>query len=502
MSLRTLVPGLVPADCDKIPGIQFTTKGAMCTQDQEFVLKRRGGLRAGHAPQAGLTESIPDGLPDGMYKFQRLGVGHIIQQCSGTGSALLADDMGLGKSMQALHAAQALMGETGSVCVVCPRSVVYTWVKEIERWCDGHAVHVKTGAQAAAVAGRFIVCSYDLCDKLDVMPTVLIIDEMQHVKGRNTQRAKKIRQMAALSDYRIGLTGTPIWDRPRDFWALLDILWPGVFGNQWDFDLAYCNGKLNEFGGIDNKGATLTEELKLRLESGLMLRRTREQVKLQLPSLQRQVVWVEADPKASGAMRRSLIGRGPGDMHDALEATLSGKIDAAVEEALATDKCLVFTWMRTHAAEIHRRIEASGRKCKLVHGGMTPQMRNKQIAEAQKEGASVVATIDSTGTGVDGLQHVAHIGIFHALDWRPLQLAQAEARLARIGQSSGVVWRYLCLRDSADEIVMSCIVDKLDQARSILGARSNQGLRDTLSDNGTADEATLLKELYERMAAE
>ena len=449
---------------------------------------------------------LGDGIPfarvptKNEYPFQTHGVKHVVTKCRATGSALLADDMGLGKSMQALLACRALVNGNGQVVVCCPRSVALTWVKEIKKWTNAEAFLVKDGKSAAKIkAEEYIVTSYDLSHTLDVLPCVLILDEAHLLRGRSTLRVKKIRQLAALSDFRIGLTGTPIWDRPRDFWSMLDLLWPGRFGNRFDFDLAYCNGKLNEWGGLENKGATLTEELKLRLETGLMLRRTREQVKLQLPSLQRQVVWLDADPGASAAFRRSAIGRAPGDMHKALEATLNAKVDAAVAEGMMADKCLIFTWTRAHATEIHRRLEAEGKKAKLVHGGMTAQLRNKQIAEAAKEGASVVATVDSVGTGVDGLQHVAHIGIFHALDWRPLQLAQAEARLARIGQSQGVLWKYLALKDSADEVVLHTIVDKLDQARAVLGQRSNQGLRDTLADYGTASEADLLKEMYARM---
>lgn len=495
MKLRSLMVGMKPADCDKIPGITFTSKGAMVTPDQAAVLAKRQASKFEllEGPQYSTAE-----LPPGLFPFQHVGVNFVVNTAKTTGSALLADDMGLGKSMQALFSAANL--GPGQVVICCPRSVALSWAKEVKKWRNIDAVVVKTGDGAAKVTDEpFVITSYELAAKLDVMPHVLILDEAHQLRGRNTQRTKRIKQLAALSTYRIGLTGTPVWDRPRDFWSLLDLLWPGRFGNRWDFDLAYCNGRLNEWGGLENKGATLSDELKLRLETGLMLRRTRDQVKLDLPELQRQIVWIEPDAKASGGLRRQFIMHSPGDMFAALEATLEAKIDAAVEEALSTDTCLVFTWTRAHATEIHRRIVAEGKKAYLVHGGMTAQFRNKQIAQATKEHASVVATIDATGTGVDGLQHVAHCGIFHALDWRPLQLAQAEARLARIGQPNAVVWKYLALKDSVDEVVMSTIIDKLDQARGILGYRSNEGLRNALADSSTADEAALLAELYARM---
>jgi SWI/SNF-related matrix-associated actin-dependent regulator 1 of chromatin subfamily A len=284
----------------------------------------------------------------------------------------------------------------------------------------------------------------------------------------------------------MALTGTPIWSRPRDFWMLLKILFGYRFGTADEFDYAYCAAYQNQWGGKVNTGASRSEELKLRL-SYVMLRRIKEQVATELPPLTRVIRWVPAIKAAKQALEAAVMNQ----LHfsDALNATLDAKIDAAIEAAQSAGRFLLFTWQKRHAEVMHEKLNEAGYACEILTGDYPEAERGAAIARAKQSGASIVATIDSTGTGVDGLQDIADTAIFHALDYVPIKMAQAEARLHRIGQKNPVTVIYIALEDSADQFVVNTVVEKLDQWRATMGNDSTSSMGDTIGAPATSDHA-------------
>jgi SWI/SNF-related matrix-associated actin-dependent regulator 1 of chromatin subfamily A len=249
------------------------------------------------------------------------------------------------------------------------------------------------------------------------------------------------------------------------------------------------------------KGATNSDELKLRL-SFSMLRREKKEVAQQLPELRRDIIWLEGDRESENALRRVMMKTKGYTVADALMACGDYKVEAACERAADARRFLVLTWTRRHAHEIHKRlIEKYDTESIVITGEMSVKQREAAVITAAKNKIGVVATIDSTGQGVDGLQHVADVGIFHTLDWTPLKLLQAEARLHRIGQNNGVQWQYLAVKNSMDEFVVSTVVEKLDQWRGIMGQHSNRNVRDGFAASKDVD-ASVTKALYEAMSSE
>ena len=182
-------------------------------------------------------------------------------------------------------------------------------------------------------------------------------------------------------------------------------------------------------------------------------------------------------------------------MYDALAATLAGKIAATVEAMQEAGKSLVFTWRKADARAIADAAEEAGIKVELITGDNSHLERQHAVARARQSGASVVATIDSTGAGVDGLQFVATTGIFHALDYVPIKLAQAEARLHRMGVASPVHWVYVAMEGSADQHVIGTVVEKLDSWRQIMGKDGTAEIGGVL--DVAVDEAEALRALQE-----
>lgn len=412
--------------------------------------------------------------------------------------------MGLGKTVQTLATWDALL-RPWPLLICAPASVRPTWKAQFKRWLGMDATVVTSGKKAAALTkeDKVVVTSYDLVKKLAAafVPQMLVLDEAHLLRGRMADRSNHLLQLAQMTSYRLALTGTPIWSRPRDFWMLLKILFGYRFGTADDFDYAYCAAYQNQWGGKENKGVSRPEELKLRL-SYVMLRRLKEDVASELPPLTREIRWVPQgkDKAAAKALEAAVLGQ----LHfsDALNATLDQKVDAAVEAAQEAGKFLMFTWQKRHAELLHEKLNAAGYPCELLTGDYTTAERQLAIERAKKSGASVVATIDSSGTGVDGLQDVASTAIFHALDYVPIKMAQAEARLHRLGQQNPVTVIYVALEDSADQFVVNTIVEKLDQWKATMGSDSTSSMGDTLGAPGSDHEAKALAAIYASMEDE
>lgn len=417
--------------------------------------------------------------------YQRDGINWLVRQLSHDGAVLLADDMGLGKTLQAITTAQVL--RTRTHLVICPGSVRETWRAQIKKWAGVDALVLETGKDAfdeKVLHSNWVVTSYELASKLhgSYLADMMIIDEAHLVKGRWAKRSKRVEELAALSSYRIAMTGTPMWSRPRDFWMLLKILFRYRFGSAEEFDFVYCGAQINQWGGRENKGASRSDELRRRL-SYVMLRREKRDVAKDLPPLTRTVEWMSSEPEAKRKFETALLRRQAGDTSEALKATLKGKMDRAIELAQEAKRFLLCTWMKEHARFLHLKLNELGTPCVLITGDLSQAARQMLIGQARAQDLGIVATTDSISTGVDGLQHCANIGIMHALDYVGNKMAQLEARLDRIGQQLPVQWVYLAMRDSMDALVVETVVEKLDQWRNLMGASSNKGLRDALGDH-------------------
>lgn len=488
------------------------------------------GLRLNHATRTafGLPDAIAAGrhllklppkpliltLPEVSYEslrpYQNKGVAELVGRLHLFGGALLADDLGLGKTRQALHVVDAV--DASRVLIVCPAYVRRTWADEIRAIFPAWTIALLGPKQQftkeweKAHDCKVIIVSYELAEEAvrvafpSSVPQCVIMDEAHYLGGRRTKRTKALQQICTLASYKLALTGTPIWSRPRDLYSLLNVLLGHNFGTASSFDRAYCGGVLNEFGGMDNAGRTREIELSLRLNC-YMVRREKAEVLTELPPLTRQIVWVDPDPEAEEAFQLALTsGHSGAQVSKALQATLAGKVSAAVELAASAPggRFLLFTYLKAHAAEITTQLRARGIDCEMVTGDLPADERATLCAQAQTRKCGIVATIDSLGAGVN-LQGLTSYGIMHSIDWVPLKMIQAEGRLHRMGQTANVHWTYVAMRNTMDAVVIRSVVDKLESFRTIVGAgEATQAFRDDLNsyENGAGSE-DLLRSIYE-----
>lgn len=489
-----------------LPGLRLTGDRAQGREDAIVAAYRRLG-RSDPKFQGNNASTWPLALSSDLRDYQAQGVKALSRLLKSQGGALLADDLGLGKTRQTLELLRHVVSAGGDSVVVTVASVRETWRDELTKWwpeCPFYVMDPKH-REPPPTTKVLVASTHDLATGWDCpiqAPTMLVLEEAHELRGRKTKRMSALQSLAMLSTFRLGITATPNYNLPRDLWSQLNLILPGVFGSGFEFDLAYCAAKQNDRGNWVAKGASRTDELKQRL-SHYMIRRTKADVATELPSLTRQIIWVDETKAASEAFKRAVMTGSTKLWHIAKEATLHAKYELTVDLAVKAGKSLIFTWRHEDVDRLHGMLVEAGVPTYPLTGGMTAERRQATVKRAASEGASIVATLDSSYKGIN-MQAVANVGIMHALDDVPLKMAQGEGRLHRLGQTQPVIWYYPAVRESHDVVMIERIVQKMDHYRNIIGRDNSTAMRDDLQGQvyGGSDEQSLLKSIYEEMKEE
>ena len=252
----------------------------------------------------GILEAKHQDAP-GEYGYQKAGTETLVLQDRG----LLADDMGLGKSKQALDAAARL--DARRILIVSPKTLTHNWLSEIQKWYPRWHTHIvgDTKAERAAAAGWIksedhaadeqfqqpviMIINYEklrLKDwPFDLHWDIIILDEAQKLKNTATQLAKAARRLK--TDRMWALTGTPMEIRIEELYGIMSLLRPSVFGNYLRFREQHLI--LDAWGNVI--GPRNLELLKDRI-APWMIRRKKEDVLKQLPPKLYNTLYVELAP--------------------------------------------------------------------------------------------------------------------------------------------------------------------------------------------------------------
>ena len=200
-------------------------------------------------------------------------------------SGILADDMGLGKTVQALAMISSLKSPLPSL-VVCPKSLMHNWVKEVKKFTPELKCVVVEGNRAAReeILSRssetdLFITSYSLLrNDIDLYGEkvyhYVILDEAQHIKNYQTKVARSVKKLDAM--FRLVLTGTPMENSIRELWSIFDFIMPGYLGTRRHFVDHYDKEIVRE------KNEEVLAELNLKIKP-FVLRRTKEEVLTELP---------------------------------------------------------------------------------------------------------------------------------------------------------------------------------------------------------------------------
>ena len=438
---------------------------------------------------------------------------------------ILADDMGLGKTASAINACASFVTQK-RVLIVCPSYVRGVWWNkhdggELKKWLgDGlanalgedNAVYECKGLKRQDIpyaAYPFVICHYDIlsahADALAASfdPEVVIFDEAHYLMNPETKRTKAAKAVSKNASYVWGLTGTPMTNRPRDLWGILDTIVPGRFGDSekgfFKFGLRYCDAHKEQvtpdkvvwkFDGKSN-----LPELSARMRH-FMLRRTKSQVALELPAKTRQVIRVDVvkTKTTSMAAMTSSIESGRGAIRNALAVAADAKLGYAeeilTEHLLAGQKVVVTTYRRAVAEHLANALGG-----KVIHGGISQARREAILHElrGQENPPLLATTIDATSTGID--LSYADVGVLVELTYEPHEILQWEARFHRLTTTTPKLIQYLIARGTTDELIAEVVLSKLDSLEQVVGGFAETGMRADLAEK----EEDIMADLYRRL---
>jgi SWI/SNF-related matrix-associated actin-dependent regulator 1 of chromatin subfamily A len=425
-------------------------------------------------------------LAEGLFPHQIEGVAFLL----GRRRAILADDMGLGKTRQAIVS----LGHTapgGPYLVVCPASVKRNWAREIDIAAPGATVHIIQRGAEQPSDQSWVIVNYDILPKhigaLAQRPWAgLVFDEAHYLKNHRSVRSRLARQLADRAKGRPGaepavylLTGTPLTNRPRDVFVLLQLVGHPLGRSFLSFAKRYCAAERNDYGW-QTRGASNIEELTVQLH-GIMLRRSKDQV-LSLPPKLRTWLPVEV-PKGTGVrdMRKVielLLGKtavAPGSAVDdrrlrgrllhavtvARETLAAAKVDSTIDFVAGAveqgEKVIVFSCFEEAIQKLRRRFEGSA----VLLTGKTPAAHRQTLVDRfqQDDGVRVfLGNIIAAGIGFN-LTAATQV-VFNDLDWVPANHWQAEDRAYRIGQTRTVNVTYMVAANTIDDFVQSVLEKK------------------------------------------
>ena len=466
---------------------------------------------------------------DGVRDYQKIGIDFLINQ-AGSG-ALLADDMGVGKSLQTIKAARALRRKTVIVCQAHVRGV---WERppsfgdkggEIAKWWPKAKMFAPYGVTPEPIPEDtdIFVTHYDIvhawvdavlewtidvnCDDPSSHNLTIAFDEAQMLLNPTSRRSNACRALAHVARGRMALTGTPPVEKIKDLYNVIDTISPGRFGEFFPYAKRYCDAKQKEVDGPEKTkkvvwdfgGRSNTKELRQRLD-WFTLRRTKREVLKELPALQRQIVDVQVPPKNQIAMNARLVGD-QRRMRMALDSAADGKFKSVLElvrgHLEAGMRVVVGTYRRAVCEKI-ADVLGDVAPTAFVHGGISLARRPKIIDTLRRTEGPVclVANIDCAATGID--LTFASVGVMAELVWEPRDLAQFEARAHRFGQKEAVLWQYVIARGTGDELILHAVINKLDNFLDLVETDKGDGFKEALvgkEEEGLSRLAAALKKM-------
>jgi SNF2 family DNA or RNA helicase len=441
------------------------------------------------------------GLGGELKPFQRAGVSYLLAQRR----AFLADEQGLGKTIEALATLEA--DNAYPAVVVCPASLKLNWMRELARWLPGRGAQALTGmggAEEPIPSADVTVVNYDILAAralalADTAPRALVLDESHYCKNAAAKRTQAVGRLAASipSDGLVlALTGTPVMNRPPELIAQLRII-----------------GRLGDFGsgaqfGRRFKGADAHVRLHWHLRSRCFVRRLKVDVLPQLPAKTRTVVPVELDNEAEYRLAEkdvvAWLRSRPLDLKE-LDAKVAaalraerlvrlnalkmlaarGKLHAALawihDFCSSGERLVVFARHR----EVQRAVVERFPHALHILGEDSHAARDASLSAFQaaddSENQLIVCSIEVAGQGLT-LTQASNVA-FLELDWTPAKHDQAEDRCHRIGQQDAVNAWYLLAAGTIDETMARL----LERKRAIIGAvtdgreEEDEGIVDALA---------------------
>jgi SWI/SNF-related matrix-associated actin-dependent regulator 1 of chromatin subfamily A len=417
------------------------------------------------------------------------------------GRALLADEMGLGKTIQALQWIRKIP-KRRPVIIITPASMKFTWQAEAAMHF-GMRTEVIEGhrkGRRPLPSGDVIILNYDLLRSwlpalIRANPKCLIIDEVQFIKNLDARRTKCVLKLAndvpSVSSV-VGLSGTPITNRPIEFWPVLQAIRPDLYPSFTKFAWRYCKPKYTPWGWQFN-GSAHESELNRILLRECMIRRLKKDVLPELPDKVRRAVsfklksyleYNEAEKNFLGWLKKqSPVRAKRAKKSQALTKVgyllrLVAKLKLEwttkwIEEFLEANPGEKLVGFTMHTFVIDHLKQKFGHRCVFVDGRVTGRMRAETVRQFQSNKRIDLFLGQWTAAGIGITLTAAHNFAAFDFPWTPGDLVQGEDRIHRIGQKKNCHIHYLAVLGTIEEKLIKILKKK----SKILDAILNGGRR-------------------------
>jgi len=424
-----------------------------------------------------------------LFPFQRVGVEFVLAT---GGRALIADEMGCGKTPQAIGASLLLRSEWGAgrVLVVCPASLKINWYREWIRFAGLEPTVWYGPKYKGDIDAQVHICNFDIFARhrarFETMGfDILVIDEAHYLKNKDTIRTqaifggysrktkKRLKPFAA--PYALLLTGTPVLNRPAELFPLLHYLAPDRFTDWASYANRYGAWDPNNLGGKPANPQNLNE-LYQRTKD-IVIRRKKIDVLKDLPPKLVSDVFVQLTPGQRSAYRTALgavaqLWKEGAKAHhkptlnelQILIACLNeiklDKVRELIAELQNEDDSRSVLVFCTRLAPLKQLRDEYGTRASYIDGSMSPEARQQQV-DAFQHGNSQIALLSLRAAGVGLTLTAADTVIFIDQDFVPGNHMQAEDRAHRIGQVNPVNVYYLLVEDTIDEDLRFVLASKV-----------------------------------------
>lgn len=436
------------------------------------------------------------------------------------GRAILALEVGMGKSIVSL--AYKKLTNPNVCVIVCPNSLKFNWRQEIKRYFKDVPVIINaqskksiTEATIALRDGGTIIINYESVNKIidrSLAIDLLILDEFTQIKSFKSARSKAVKELSKKAIGILGLSGTPILNKPIEIFGMMNMLDKSNFYNVIDFAERYCNGHYEWFGPkkvFRCDGSSNLEELSEKLKP-YMIRMRKADVLQDLPPMRQDTLEVElenyniykeaetvfiADIKKEATELDRLIDNIKEDDKmtllvkvNALQQCLSEQKTPAIANwlkehlSISNEKILVFC---QHLNAIHKLASFFDKKQIEVITGETPMEDREAIVNKFNNPKSSTRILVLSQVGIMGLNlTAASIGVFMEHNWVPELETQACGRLMRIGQKNPVTVYYTFTPDTIDVAFQQILQRKIETVDKIINKTQFYGLvAKTIIDN-------------------
>ena len=428
------------------------------------------------------------------------------------GRALLADEVGLGKTIEAglILSEYLARGMIQSILVLTPASLVSQWQQELAEKFNVDCLttddkQIQQNPLEFWTSFDRIIASLNTAKSPKHYPHVtkrnwdlVIVDEAHHLKNRSTLNWKLVN--ALNKRFILMLTATPVQNSLVELFNLLTLLKPGLLKTEAAFKKEYVSA---------NNGRVPKNPEKLRqLMREVMVRNTRSLVDVQLPkrfattitvtpSSSEQKVYQDltnflrtTDLNLDKFSRTNLLMRA-GSSSRALTESLKNLAKRLqcdelkilirraaqikqVEKALALvdllkqsqQKTIVFTTHKATSAYLAETFLDAGIPFAEFLGDMSLKQKDAAI-DAFRDSVSVLLASETGGEGRN--IQFANCIVNYDLPWNPMKIEQRIGRIHRIGQTQDVFIFNFCLKDSIEEYILRILHDKINMFELVVG---------------------------------